>query len=192
MKALGVRYSSRISEMKLRSTLVSALRMIGVLSVTLISSASSLAMPATIKTSDANGQVNVRSGPGTRHPIIDRTPTGTTIEAINLQSKPDQDSWVFVRFPNGREGWVSGDFVRYTELVGYGTLVPQNPGDQVNVREQPSSSSKRLHYGISGDLVNVLRSQTGRDAKQWHYVKFPSGATGWVRGDLVRLWASGN
>lgn len=64
-------------------------------------------------------------------------------------------------------------------------------GSKINIRSSPSTESSSPHYGLSGDKVEVQRQTKGKDGYTWYYVKFPrSGATGWVRSDLIRI-ASG-
>ncbi|HEY9907326.1 MAG TPA: SH3 domain-containing protein [Thermosynechococcaceae cyanobacterium] len=65
-------------------------------------------------------------------------------------------------------------------------LKGRDTGSRVNVRSAPSSDSYAPHYGLVGDLVDVIRSTQGADGYTWYLVSFPSGATGWVRGDLVQ------
>ncbi|MGI0486919.1 SH3 domain-containing protein [Pantanalinema rosaneae CENA516] len=65
-------------------------------------------------------------------------------------------------------------------------LSGQQPGSRVNVRSQPTTNASAPHYGLVGDRVEVLDSAQGySDNYTWYYVKFRSGATGWVRGDFV-------
>jgi SH3-like domain-containing protein len=66
------------------------------------------------------------------------------------------------------------------------TLVGDQPGSRINVRSTPSLNASSPHYGLVGDRVEVLRSETV-NGFPWRYVRFGSGAEGWVRGDFVRL-----
>jgi hypothetical protein len=65
-------------------------------------------------------------------------------------------------------------------------LVSAQPSSQINVRSAPSTQSPSPHYGIPGDQVEILRTTFGENDIPWFYVRFPSHATGWVRGDFVR------
>lgn len=71
-----------------------------------------------------------------------------------------------------------------------GTLTAQDPDAQINVREDASTRSVAQHYGVVGDVVQILNEKTGDDSKIWYQVKFQSGATGWVNGQFVA--AAGN
>jgi hypothetical protein len=58
----------------------------------------------------------------------------------------------------------------------------------INIRVRPSTRSKAMHYGFSGDLIEITGQQKGEDNRIWYKVKFAtSGAVGWVRSDLVRI-----
>lgn len=61
------------------------------------------------------------------------------------------------------------------------------PGGRINVRSAPSTSSSTPHYGIVGDRVQVIDATYSDDGYHWYYVEFPSGARGWIRGDLVNV-----
>ncbi|MEP0983158.1 SH3 domain-containing protein [Leptolyngbya sp. AS-A5] len=43
------------------------------------------------------------------------------------------------------------------------------------------------HYGITGDVVQILGEKQGDDSQIWYQVKFQSGATGWVNGQFVAI-----
>lgn len=65
-------------------------------------------------------------------------------------------------------------------------LVSSDRGSQINVRSSSSVWSEPLHYGFSGDRVQILQQQQGDDGRLWYYIQFDrSGASGWVRSDLV-------
>ncbi|MBD1859955.1 MULTISPECIES: SH3 domain-containing protein [Leptolyngbya] len=67
------------------------------------------------------------------------------------------------------------------------TLTAQDPNAQINVREDASTRSTAQHYGVVGDVVQVLSEKQGDDGQTWYQVKFPSGATGWVNGQFVAI-----
>lgn len=64
-------------------------------------------------------------------------------------------------------------------------LIASQPGSQINLRSQPTTSSDSKGYGLVGDPVMLLRSTTASDGT-WYFVKFDqSGAEGWIRGDFI-------
>lgn len=66
-------------------------------------------------------------------------------------------------------------------------LTGRDYGSRVNVRSAPTINSSSPHYGLVGDRVYVLGKVPGTDSYTWYYVRFPSGAKGWIRGDLVSV-----
>jgi predicted RNA-binding Zn ribbon-like protein len=78
-------------------------------------------------------------------------------------------------------------FSALPSLAAPAYLVGREPGSRINVRSAPSTSAPSPHYGLVGDRVEVIRSVTGEDGYTWYYVEFPSGARGWIRGDLVSV-----
>lgn len=77
------------------------------------------------------------------------------------------------------------------------TLRASNPKSQILVRQGPGQNYKIQHYGLPGDLVDILIETPGGNPKKWavrqdsqgyswYKVGFrQSRATGWVRGDLL-------
>ena len=69
-----------------------------------------------------------------------------------------------------------------------GILEATDPRAQINIRSQPTMEANAHHYGLSGDRVDVLEIEKGKDGYFWFYVQFrTSDAEGWVRGDLIHL-----
>ncbi|WP_199311955.1 SH3 domain-containing protein [Phormidium tenue] len=64
-------------------------------------------------------------------------------------------------------------------------LIASQPGSQINLRSQPTTSADSRGYGVVGDPVMLLRSTEASDGT-WYFVKFDqSGAEGWIRGDFI-------
>ena len=69
-----------------------------------------------------------------------------------------------------------------------GYLNAKDPRSRINIRSGPSISSRPQHYGLPGDSVDVIRNTRSSDGYEWYFVKFhQSGATGWVREDLIMI-----
>ena len=143
------------------------------------------ARPATLVSRDAGSRINVRSAPSTKANAPHYGTTGDRVEVLRQSMGTDQYLWYYVSFSSGAKGWIRGDFVRYNDGATYGVLGGK-PGDRINVRSSPSTQASAPHYGVHGDVVEVLNERSGNDGYLWRYVRFPSGARGWVRGDLVR------
>jgi hypothetical protein len=79
------------------------------------------------------------------------------------------------------------------------TLRANNPKSKISVRQGPGLNYKILHYGFSGDFVDIFRATPGGDPNQWAAKKDSQGyfwykvgfrksrATGWIRGDLLKF-----
>jgi Bacterial SH3 domain len=147
----------------------------------------SFARPATLIAQSTSSPINVRSAPSTFSSSPSYGYAGDRVEVLRSTLGQDDYNWNYVQFQSGATGWVRGDFVRYSEgMAQYGVLGGR-PGDRINVRMSPSVNAASPHYGIEGDVVQLLTQTQGRDGYMWRFVQFPSGAQGWVRGDLVQL-----
>jgi SH3-like domain-containing protein len=65
-------------------------------------------------------------------------------------------------------------------------LAARDPGAAINIREYASPNSRIRYLGRPGDPIQVSGSAQGDDGYTWYQVRFPSGAVGWVRSDLVK------
>ena len=55
-----------------------------------------------------------------------------------------------------------------------------------NIRSTPKASSSNAHDGSMSDLIQVINFFDGDGGYDWYYVRFPSGAHGWIRGEYVQ------
>ena len=55
-------------------------------------------------------RLNVRSGPGRRHPVVYELPQGTVLTVYGASG-----GWYYVQLPNGQYGWV---MERFTTMIG--------------------------------------------------------------------------
>lgn len=158
------------------------------------------ARPATLMAQQASSRINVRSAPSTRATAAHYGLVGDRVEVMSWLIGSDDYGWGYVQFGSGAKGWVRSDFIRYTEgMANYAFLRGQDgrvpsageTRQRINVRSAPSINAASPHYGLTGDIVQVLTEKTGSDGYVWRYVKFPSGAQGWVRGDLVQAMEGG-
>jgi Bacterial SH3 domain len=70
-----------------------------------------------------------------------------------------------------------------------GELHSPDNSNRINIREQPSTSSKILHVGSAGQLVIIHKQVVGDDAYCWFRVKLDnSKVTGWVRSDVLYIY----
>jgi len=149
-------------------------------------------------TSPSGERVDIYAQPSVRSTSPHYGLNGDRVTALEQIQSENGDTWYLVRFPSGADGWVRSDFVRLgnssdrvsTEFVQFprsAQLVGQAFGNQVNVRSAPSTRSNSPHYGLVGDRVTALQQSQGDDGRTWYYVRFSSGATGWIRNDFIEL-----
>ena len=144
----------------------------------------SFARPATLMAEEGS-RINVRSAATIASARAHYGLVGDRVEVTRSTRGSDRAMWNYVQFSSGAKGWVRGDFVRYSEgMAEYGVLAGK-AGDRVNVRANPSTSATSPHYGVQGDVVQLLNQKNTNDGYVWHFVQFPSGAKGWVRSDLI-------
>jgi hypothetical protein len=171
---------------------------VGLLSVSALMVA---ALPGMARPGTIDIEANVRSSASLQAEVLDGLPVGTTVEVLKIVTEPERgDYWYYLRSTGDlkTQGWVRSNLVRFKPSdQSYGTLAGE-PGDVINIRSAPSTQGEVLHTGVLGDLVTVGRSKFvplgdayGRTGYRWHYVTYPSGAAGWVRGDLISVWPKG-
>jgi serine/threonine protein kinase, bacterial len=68
------------------------------------------------------------------------------------------------------------------ESASAGTQITLNSsqGGQINLYDRPSFAASSPSYGLSGDRVTILKEAQGDDGDLWYFVRFASGAEGWV------------
>lgn len=65
-------------------------------------------------------------------------------------------------------------------------LKSASPNNQIDIYAQPSTQSTSPSYGLDGDRVTALRQTEAADGSVWYFVRFTSGAEGWVRSDFIQ------
>lgn len=145
-----------------------------------------------------SSQISIYAQPTTESSSPHYGVGGDNVTALKKAQVSDGNIWYFVRFPSGAEGWIQSDFVRSTDLQPRvassvrqfprsAQLTGQSIGSQVNIRSAPSIGADSPHYGLVGDRITVLKQIQGDDGNIWYFVQFPSGATGYVRDELILI-----
>lgn len=112
--------------------------------------------------------LNVRTGPGTEHDIMNMVSRGVY---ITLMAR--QDGWLKVKLPWGSTGWIFGGERHALPHPIKATL--QTAADSLNVRSGPGTTYKRIHQLPLGTKITVLQTREG-----WHRIVLKSGKVGWV------------
>ena len=109
--------------------------------------------------------LNVRSGPGSKHPIMDVVHDGQELEIV------DQDgNWYQV----GPSRWVHSRYVRLLEIRTGKVIAPH----YLNVRKGPGTNYSRVRQVKGGSLVKVYEEKNG-----WYRIEDDE----WVYGVFVEI-----
>jgi N-acetylmuramoyl-L-alanine amidase len=122
------------------------------------------------------GYLNLRSGPGTQHAVLERMRPGDRVAVLETLGR-----WARVRSPGGGEGWASLDFLERAGALA--KRVPLYVGQDhawLNLRAGPSTETAILRRMYPGDRLEPLE-QNG----VWVRIRHISGAVGWAHSDYV-------
>ncbi len=119
----------------------------------------------------AGQNVNMRSGPGVRHPALYGLARGYPLEVIGRRG-----SWVQVRDFEKDKGWVARSL---TNRVPHSIVQSKI----VNLRSAPNTRSRVVAKLSYGDVLRTLEKK-----RDWIKVRDPDGKTGWVSQGLVWGW----
>lgn len=134
----------------------------------------------------AEGDVNVRTGPGLGFAIVDTMLTGETADYLGVSSSDERGvTWFNVQF-DGNEGWVSSTWASLTgEQSDYGSV--KGTGGDSNVRTGPGlgySTIGCLYKGESADYLGA--SSVDERGVAWYNISF-DGQSGWVSSKYTAL-----
>jgi len=113
--------------------------------------------------------VNLRPEPSTALERIGLVKYNEAVTVIN-----ETTGWYQVRLSDGREGWMSDDYVAVE------TAIEESVG--VNVRKSPSTQAERVALLQQGHKITVLERMEG-----WCLVDYGAGKTGYIADWLVPI-----
>lgn len=148
-----------------------------VLAVTTIASANAACYGVATVTGSS---VNVRSGPSTSSSVIATANAG---DVVVIEGNSNNFHKVVL---NGKEGYISDDFLSYTNVADGSFGTAYITGSDVNVRSAPDTSGAIVTTCQAGTPVEVI-GVNGR----WYKVKV-NGQTGYVSGPYVSYSSSGS
>lgn len=129
--------------------------------------------------------LNVRSGPGPGHTVIDTLYYG---EVVVLLARDSRASWLQVGLPDGERGWVTSYYVSTSinlsnlpvasSAAAWGYI---NNASYVNLREGPSTSFAAIGVLPQGTYISLL----GRTADLAWVEVAANGLIGWVNYNLI-------
>lgn len=139
---------------------------------------------ADLAIAQVSNYVNVRSLPNTDSDIVGKIYNGAVAQVLSVTGE-DHDWFQIVS--GNVEGYIKAEFFLYgdaaAEVIGqYVTRYANVIADRLNVREQPSTESKRIGYIDNGERVQLLENQG-----EWLRVQYTDGKEGYVSSQYVTI-----
>jgi len=144
------------------------------------------------------GFLNVRPTPSTERPPLTRVDDGTVLDALEteeaVRAKVGREGrWLYIRTPDGIEGYVATQYLRLHEEAPPGGPIPYlvvHSAIGLNVRPNPGTDLPPIWHVVDKTTLKVLEDpakvgdKVGKD--RWIRVRTPSLHEGYVNGLYVR------
>ena len=120
--------------------------------------------------------------------IISKLDEGISVEALQENTYSDGQKWFLVKIPDGKEGWIFGDYIRdrINSRGEHGGIYRAINGNDINLRTSPNTSPESKFGKLDdGNLVEVIRTIGSGDNK-WSFVYTIDGKPGWVFNKYIR------
>ena len=139
---------------------------------------------ADLAIAQVSNYVNVRSLPNTDSDIVGKIYNGAVAQVLSVTGE-DHDWFQIVS--GNVEGYIKAEFFLYGDAAAevidqYVTRYANVIADRLNVREQPSTESKRIGYIDNGERVQLLENQG-----EWLRVRYTDGKEGYVSSQYVTI-----
>ena len=139
---------------------------------------------ADLAIAQVSNYVNVRSLPNTDSDIVGKIYNGAVAQVLSVTGE-DHDWFQIVS--GNMEGYIKAEFFLYGDAAAevidqYVTRYANVIADRLNVREQPSTESKRIGYIDNGERVQLLENQG-----EWLRVQYTDGKEGYVSSQYVTI-----
>ena len=139
---------------------------------------------ADLAIAQVSNYVNVRSLPNTDSDIVGKIYNGAVAQVLSVTGE-DHDWFQIVS--GNVEGYIKAEFFLYGDAAAevidqYVTRYANVIADRLNVREQPSTESKRIGYIDNGERVQLLVNQG-----EWLRVQYTDGKEGYVSSQYVTI-----
>ena len=139
---------------------------------------------ADLAIAQVSNYVNVRSLPNTDSDIVGKIYNGAVAQVLSVTGE-DHDWFQIVS--GNVEGYIKAEFFLYGDAAAevidqYVTRYANVIADRLNVREQPSTESKRIGYIDNGERVQLLENQG-----EWQRVQYTDGKEGYVSSQYVTI-----
>jgi len=120
-------------------------------------------------------QLNVRTGPGTDHPIKMKVGRNYPLYVIN-----ESEGWLHVMDFDGDRGWISANLASFDSYVI--TQLPKS-----NIRDGRGTENSSKFTAERGVVRRVLKEEDG-----WLNVRHADGDEGWISAKIVFGWYGGD
>lgn len=139
---------------------------------------------ADLAIAQVSNYVNVRSLPNTDSDIVGKIYNGAVAQVLSVAG--EENDW-FQIISGNVEGYIKAEFFLYGDAAAevidqYVTRYANVIADRLNVREQPSTESKRIGYIDNGERVQLLENQG-----EWLRVQYTDGKEGYVSSQYVTI-----
>lgn len=139
---------------------------------------------ADLAIAQVSNYVNVRSLPNTDSDIVGKIYNGAVAQVLSVTG--ENHDW-FQIVSGNVEGYIKAEFFLYGDAAAevidqYVTRYANVIADRLNVREQPSTESKRIGYIDNGERVQLLENQG-----EWLRVQYTDGKEGYVSSQYVTI-----
>lgn len=139
---------------------------------------------ADLAIAQVSNYVNVRSLPNTDSDIVGKIYNGAVAQVLSVTGE-DHDWFQIVS--GNVEGYIKAEFFLYGDAAAevidqYVARYANVIADRLNVREQPSTESKRIGYIDNGERVQLLENQG-----EWLRVQYTDGKEGYVSSQYVTI-----
>lgn len=121
-------------------------------------------------------QLNVRTGPGTDHPVKMKVGRHYPLYVV----KATADGWLHVMDFDGDRGWISSNLISFDPYVI--TQLPKS-----NVRDGRGTENAIVFTAERGVVLKVLKEEKG-----WLNVRHADGDEGWISAKIVFGWYGGD
>jgi cell wall-associated NlpC family hydrolase len=139
---------------------------------------------ADLAIANVTNYVNVRSNPDTDSEIVGKIYNGAVAQVLSTAG--DNNDWFQVVSGNV-EGYIKAEFFIYGDdaanvIDNYVTRYAVVIADRLNVREEPSTESKRIGYIDNGEKVKLIENQG-----EWLKVEYTTDKIGYVATEYANI-----
>ncbi len=120
-------------------------------------------------------QLNVRTGPGTDHPVKMKVGRNYPLYVIN-----ESEGWLHVMDYDGDRGWISSNLATFEPFVI--TQLPKS-----NIRRGHGTDNAVAFTAERGVVLRVVKEDRG-----WLNVRHADGDEGWISAKIVFGWYGGD